>query len=450
MRCDSSGRLPGDRERRLLAAEGQAERRRLDAWQRRRPAPAARATKRLRLSSVSYFAGGSGTPTTSTRSASMPASTFCSDEERAHGQPGAHQQHDRERDLDRPPAGCGCGCPAAPAPVLRPALQRLGDVGLRRLQRRRQAEHDAGQHRRRRARRAAPVVLIVDPRLVRDVELRHQRRRSERIAPKANRTPSAAADERQQHALGQQLPHQPPAAGADRHPDRHLAGARRAAGELQVGDVGAGDQQQERDRAEQQVQAGAHLAARDGDVEVVAQARGEALRRERRRLLGRELRLTARRAAASATASVTPGASRTIGAMNGRSVRVGDSGSQNPSLPYQPNRGGMTPTMVCGTAVQAQRPAERRRAALEQPQPQPVAQHDDRLGLAVGPDVRRLDGAADDRRHAEEVEGVARQQHAAEALRRELAGQQHRLASTSPSRPRRPAPRDSARSSSSV
>ena len=29
-------------------------------------------------------------------------------------------------------------------------------------------------------------------------------------------------------------------------------------------------------------------------------------------------------------------------------MRVGDSGSQNPSLPYQPNRGGITPTIVCG------------------------------------------------------------------------------------------------------
>ena len=30
------------------------------------------------------------------------------------------------------------------------------------------------------------------------------------------------------------------------------------------------------------------------------------------------------------------------------SVRVGESGSQNPSLPYQPNRGGITPIIVCG------------------------------------------------------------------------------------------------------
>ena len=37
-----------------------------------------------------------------------------------------------------------------------------------------------------------------------------------------------------------------------------------------------------------------------------------------------------------------------MGAIHGTSVRVGDSGSQNPSLPYQPKRGGITPTMVWG------------------------------------------------------------------------------------------------------
>ena len=37
-----------------------------------------------------------------------------------------------------------------------------------------------------------------------------------------------------------------------------------------------------------------------------------------------------------------------MGLMNGRSVRPGASGNQNPSLPYQPNRGGITPMMVCG------------------------------------------------------------------------------------------------------
>jgi hypothetical protein len=40
------------------------------------------------------------------------------------------------------------------------------------------------------------------------------------------------------------------AAGADGEADGHLAGARRGAGELEVCDVRAGDEQEERDRAE--------------------------------------------------------------------------------------------------------------------------------------------------------------------------------------------------------
>ena len=50
----------------------------------------------------------------------------------------------------------------------------------------------------------------------------------------------------------------------------------------------------------------------------------------------------------SAAAAVTPGASRTIALTQGTSVRIGDSGSQRPSLVHQPNRGGITPTIVCG------------------------------------------------------------------------------------------------------
>jgi len=78
-----------------------------------------------------------------------------------------------------------------------------------------------------------------------------------------------------------------------------------------------------------------------------------------------------------------------------------------------------------GATVQAQRTADRGRASVEKPQPQPVAQDDDRLALAIRPDVRRLEGAADHGWNAEEIEGVTGQQHAAEALRCEFPGQQH-------------------------
>jgi hypothetical protein len=56
-----------------------------------------------------------------------------------------------------------------------------------------------------------------------------------------------------------------------------------------------------------------------------------------------------------------------------------------------------------------------------------VTQHHDRLSLAVRLNVRRLDGAADHRWHAEKVEGVPGQQDAVKALGREFPGHQHRL-----------------------
>ena len=283
-------------------------------------------------------------------------------------------------------------------------------------------------------------MLIVDPRLVRHVELRHQ---PDDGANRAEREQHAehAAGERQQDALGQELAQQPAAAGANRHPDRHLARARRAAGQLQVGDVGARDEQQERDRAEQQLQAGPHLAARDGDVEIVPQRGREALRGKRSPASPRARRVFRALSCSSATAFDTPGASRTIGLIHGTSVRVGDSGSQNPSLPYQPKRGGITPTIVCGRPFSRSVRPTADGTALEQPQPQPVAQHHDRFGLAVRPDVGRLDGPADHRRHAEKIERVAGQEDAVEALGRELAGHAARSRSTSPSRRRTPAPR---------
>ena len=56
-----------------------------------------------------------------------------------------------------------------------------------------------------------------------------------------------AADRREQQALGQQLPDQPPARRAERQPDRHLFLPGRRARQQQVRDVGADDQQHQGD-----------------------------------------------------------------------------------------------------------------------------------------------------------------------------------------------------------
>ena len=66
--------------------------------------------------------------------------------------------------------------------------------------------------------------------------------------------PSSAAGERDDQALGEQLPDDGAAGGAHRGPHGQLALARAAARQQQVGDVGAGDQQQEPDGSQQQPQ----------------------------------------------------------------------------------------------------------------------------------------------------------------------------------------------------
>ncbi len=56
-----------------------------------------------------------------------------------------------------------------------------------------------------------------------------------------------AADRREDEALAEQLPHEPPRARAERHAHGDLALADRRARQEQVGDVRAGDEEHERD-----------------------------------------------------------------------------------------------------------------------------------------------------------------------------------------------------------
>src|SRR5207253_929146 len=68
-------------------------------------------------------------------------------------------------------------------------------------------------------------------------------------APRSERDAERAAGERQEGALGEELPYHSPAAGAERHADGNLALPRGGAREHEVADVGGGDQEHERDRA---------------------------------------------------------------------------------------------------------------------------------------------------------------------------------------------------------
>jgi hypothetical protein len=72
--------------------------------------------------------------------------------------------------------------------------------------------------------------------------------------PDRNQQTRAATERRQHGALGQQLPHDAPPAGADREPDGNLPASCRRPRQQQIGDIGAGDQQHQADRSHQQLQ----------------------------------------------------------------------------------------------------------------------------------------------------------------------------------------------------
>ena len=81
-----------------------------------------------------------------------------------------------------------------------------------------------------------------------------------RMASDASEQPGDAAGDREQEALGHEMTNETSAAGAERAPHRHLLAPAERARQQQVGDVGAGDQQHERDGAEQDGERAPHFA----------------------------------------------------------------------------------------------------------------------------------------------------------------------------------------------
>ena len=80
-----------------------------------------------------------------------------------------------------------------------------------------------------------------------------------RHEPPRQRDTNAAAEGGQEQALGQQQPHDPSAGRAEDGSQRDLLPSRGRSGELQVGDIDAGDQQHEPDCAEQHEQRRAQM-----------------------------------------------------------------------------------------------------------------------------------------------------------------------------------------------
>ena len=131
--------------------------------------------------------------------------------------------------------------------VAAPLAQRV--VGHRRgEERRNQSEHQPRCQRRDDRERH-------DRKIERDlIEPRHRNaigdeRQQAAMKDHRKREAEHTASQRQHHALGQHLPQQPAAVGAERGAKPELALAHRAACEQQIGDVDAGDEQDENDRA---------------------------------------------------------------------------------------------------------------------------------------------------------------------------------------------------------
>lgn len=167
------------------------------------------------------------------------------DHQQGHGHLAGHQD-----DADDPSG------PAAGGPR-RILLERIVQVGARRLEGRRQTEQQAGEERESEGEEEDGAV---------DADLRQHRtgdrpsltRRAQgeqRLdRPCSQQHAESASRESEEKALGEELRHDPRGACTQGRAEGHLAAPRRGARQLQIGQVDAGDEQDEPDRAEQDQQ----------------------------------------------------------------------------------------------------------------------------------------------------------------------------------------------------
>ena len=169
--------------------------------------------------------------------------------ETAEHQAGADEQQHCERHLhddERVPEALAG---AAARDALAAVLERVGQIDAQRAERRREAEQHARQERHD-GREDEDGDVEPDAREARDVGWVPPRHEPDAGVRQAKADDGARR--RQHEALGEQLAHHPDPVGAERRAHGHLALARLRAREQQVGDVGAGDEQQEADGTEEQ------------------------------------------------------------------------------------------------------------------------------------------------------------------------------------------------------
>ncbi len=199
-------------------------------------------------------------------------------DETSNQQPGRDQQHDGKRRLGHHQRATQAMTTAIASPSA--CMDELQQASSSRLQRRDDAEHQRREDGARKAKSTTVPLTATASRRGMSAGCAHT---STRTAAYASSTPTAPPTDAQHDGLCHELPHQPSAAGAKRRPHRQFATARRAAREQQAGDVGAGDQQHQRDGAEQHEQRRACFA--DQQLEQRRRAEGEALVGVGKRLL---------------------------------------------------------------------------------------------------------------------------------------------------------------------
>ena len=143
------------------------------------------------------------------------------------------------------------------APVVRRlCLSARRQIQARRAPRGRQAEQHAGQQRDgQRERQHTPIQTEVNA-AGQDSRVFVGQRQERALAPEGEEHADRAAQRREQHTFGQQLPDQTPAPRADRQPHTDLCAAQGRPRQQQVRHVGAGNQQHQRHHDEQSIDGG--------------------------------------------------------------------------------------------------------------------------------------------------------------------------------------------------
>ena len=182
-------------------------------------------------------------------------------EKRSHQQAGAGQQHQGE-------GGFGYHqtiAQAAAAGLRRRGhatfLQRVVQIGFRGGQSGRKTKDDARHHGDAQAVEQNPPVEPDDAGVghAEAVVPRHLQGKQAVTGPGQCQA-QGSSDRRQHHALREQLRDQTPPVGADGDPHGHLASSSGGPGQQQIGDIGAGDEQDEKHRSGHDEERGGHLA----------------------------------------------------------------------------------------------------------------------------------------------------------------------------------------------